>query len=178
MRMLAPLPHSSREPTGLAGVAEAEARHKGHGPTSTSARPGPNKQDIIPSGKQAGKSPLPWCWGGGGRERRGGRSPKNNRRMKGSGFNREKKQQQHFPPADLCDSITLSIPSPEQARLPSNRRSQPLMRLARGQPGLPASLIARLKSLYLIGPEIQKGMITRGCLSGKKQQQKTTNWFF
>lgn len=37
----------------------------------------------------------------------------------------EKKQHKHFPPVDLCDSITLNILSPEQAQLPSNHRSQP-----------------------------------------------------
>lgn len=41
------------------------------------------------------------------------------------------------------------------------------MRLARGQRKLPGLLIARLKSLYLIGPEIQKEIIPRGCLSKK-----------
>lgn len=37
----------------------------------------------------------------------------------------EKKQHKHFPPVDLCDSITLNILSPEQAQLPSNHRLQP-----------------------------------------------------
>lgn len=103
------------------------------------------------------------------------RRPKNNSRVKGFQCNRQsrgkKKQHQHFPPLDLCDSITLNILSPEQARLPSNRCSQPLMRLARGQPELPALLIARLKSLYLIGPETQKEIIPRGCLSEKKNNK-------
>lgn len=100
----------------------------------------------------------------------------NNSHIKCFQFNRQsrekKKQDQHFPLLDLCDSITLNILSPEQAQLPSNRCSQPLMRLARGQPKLPGLLIARLKSLYLIGPEIQKEIIPRGCLS------KKPNWFF
>lgn len=39
------------------------------------------------------------------------------------------------------------------------------MRLARGQQKLPGLLIARLKSLYLIGPVIHKEIIQRGCLS-------------
>lgn len=78
---------------------------------------------------------------------------------------KKKKQHEHFPLLDLCDSITLNILSPEQAQLPSNRCSQPLMRLARGQRELPGLLIARLKSLYLIGPVIHKEMIQRGCLS-------------
>lgn len=43
------------------------------------------------------------------------------------------------------------------------------MRLARGQPKLPGLLIARLKSLYLIGPEIQKEILPRGRLSKKKK---------
>lgn len=37
----------------------------------------------------------------------------------------KKKQHEHFPALDLCDSITLNILSPEQAQLPSNHRSQP-----------------------------------------------------
>lgn len=62
---------------------------------------------------------------------------KNNTRIKCFQLNRqsgeEKKQREHFPLLDLCDSITLNILSPEQAQLPSNRCSQPLMRLARSQ---------------------------------------------
>lgn len=77
----------------------------------------------------------------------------------------KKKQHKHFPRVDLCDSITLNILSPEQAQLPSNRCSQPLMRLAQGQRELPGLLIARLKSLYLIGPVIHKEIIQRDCLS-------------
>lgn len=104
---------------------------------------------------------------------------RNSSHSKGFQFNRQsrgkRKQHKHFPPLDLCDSITLNILSPEQAPLPSNRCSQPIMRLERRQPTLPALLIARLKSLYLIGPKIQKEIIPRGCLSKKK---KKTNWFF
>lgn len=36
-----------------------------------------------------------------------------------------RKQHKHFPPVDLCDSITLNILSPEQAQLPSNHFPQP-----------------------------------------------------
>lgn len=105
-----------------------------------------------------------------------GKIKQNNSHIKCFQFNRpsreRKKQHEHFPRVDLCDSVTLNILSPEQAQLPSNRCSRPLMRLARGQPALPALLIARLKSLYLIAPVIQKGIIPRGCLS------KKPNWFF
>lgn len=101
---------------------------------------------------------------------------KNNTHIKCFQLNRQsrekKKQREHFPLLDLCDSITLNILSPEQAQLPSNRCSQPLMRLARSQRKLPGLLIARLKSLYLIGPEIQKGIISTG------RSSKKPNCFF
>lgn len=52
------------------------------------------------------------------------------------------------------------------------------MCLARGQGKLPALLIARLKSLHLIGPVIHEGIIQRGSLSktqiGSFDYQKTT----
>lgn len=52
------------------------------------------------------------------------------------------------------------------------------MCLAQGQGKLPALLIARLKSLLLIGPVIHKGIIQRGSLSktqiGSFDYQKTS----
>lgn len=52
------------------------------------------------------------------------------------------------------------------------------MCLAQGQGKLPALLIARLKSLHLIGPVIHEGIIQRGSLSktqiGSFDYQKTT----
>lgn len=59
------------------------------------------------------------------------------------------------------------------------------MCLARGQGKLPALLIARLKSLHLIGPVIHEGIIQRGSLSktqidsfwlSKKQQGPRNKW--
>lgn len=169
------MPHSCQQ-------GGAEARDKGRNiyTISTSIYPGWRSTNNIlfitaDTQQRAGKSNFPRVHSGPDAVEAGRTAFKKEKtthtHIKCFHFNRQRAERKRrnntstFPLLDLCDSITLNILSPEQAQLPSNRCSQPLMRLARGQRELPGLLIARLKSLYLIGPVIHKEMIQRGRLS-------------